>query len=216
MGQRCNGMDLCPSSRATKREVGLDVAGQKPVMPLGICVFASIAIPNGNFVILNLSGCGMDAESLRVMLDAMLRRQTVVSLDVSKQPLRSAGVQALASFLRLDTKLRFLRARSIGIPTTAADSLQEFSTALETNVTLVLLDLCEAQFNRSFVHSLKRTMEERRSVVPFPLDAKVCFLLCNRHMPAHFRLPEVEYGSEVSNLFTVGAHSPLFLIFQYC
>merc|ERR1712183_80084 len=85
---------------------------------------------------------------------------------------------------------------------------------IENNSTLATLDIRENSLNSEIVDSLKRTMEEKRTTVPMPLDSKITFLLCNQSLP--YRLPEVTQVAEASRLYMVGACSPLFLIFQYC
>merc|ERR1712151_846465 len=102
------------------------------------------------------------------------------------------------------------------MPNTSTGAMLDFSKALETNITLVELDLRENCLSNVVIERLTRTMKEKRSVVPYPMDTKICFLLCNRHLPHHLQLPEVNRVAEFSNLFTFGVHSPLFLIFQYC
>jgi len=190
---------------------------QRPVMPHGICVMASTTIPNGNITQLNLSDCGMDGASLGVLLASLLRRQTVLSLDVSNQALGKCGVQELADFLRQDKKLQVLHARRISMPRTNMGEMLEFSRAIDTNITLVELDLRKNSLHDALIKRLVRTMEEKRSVVPFPIESKLCFLQCNRHLPHHLQLPEVTQVADFSNLFfSYGAYSPTFLIFQYC
>ena len=64
------------------------------VMPHGICILAAATIPHASLKTLHLSGCVMDADSLHVLLPALLQRQTLTSLDVSNQRLGAAGVHA--------------------------------------------------------------------------------------------------------------------------
>jgi len=184
-------------------------------MPHGVCVLASITLPDANITELNLSGCNMDASSLGTLLGAMLQKQTVTSLDVSGQPLKAAGMQELTKCLRLNRKLQVLRARNISTPSDSRSEMLEFSKAVDTNMSLSELDLRGNRVHHIIKERLRRTMEEKRSIVPLPLDLKHTFLLCNRRLPHHMQLPEV-MCVEVSSLFSDGAGSPLVLIFQYC
>lgn len=211
--QKYNGFPLRPPR--TLDELSLE---RRPVMSHGICVLAASTIHYGNITNLNLSGCGMDAPSLAILLAGLLRKQTVTSLDVSFQTLQSAGVQELGKFLRLDKKLQVLRARGIGTQRARPNDLMmltEFAKALDTNVTLTTLDLRDNALQESIVERLRRTMEEKRRVVPCPLEVKYCFLLCNSRRPRRVQLPNV-MCNEVSTLFSDGAQSPIALIFQYC
>jgi len=209
--QRCNGIDVRPGTEGVLR-----VSKQRPIMPLGVSVLAATALPHGSLTTLDLDGCGMSSESLEHLLSAMLRRQTVTSLNVSRSELRGPGMQALADFLRVDKRLRTLQAQNIsGLRQASFSETLEFARALETNLTLVNLDLRQNLLHTAIVERLRRTMEERRRVVPFPTDAKICFLLCNQRLPWRLRLPPV-LVSEVSNLVSDGGQSPLVQIFQYC
>lgn len=190
---------------------------EKPVMPHGICVLASVTLANSHITQLDVSHCSMDAGSLGILLASIRERQTVTSLDISYQPLGRLGVQELANHLRVDKKLHELTARNIAMPhSRMGGEMLAFATALESNVTLATLDIRENAVDESIAERLRRTMEEKRKVVPFPIELKYFFLLCNKHLPYHMQLPEVVQVAEVSNLFSDGAHSPLVLIFQYC
>jgi hypothetical protein len=205
--KRYNKVELQPSPEMTI----LCLQGH-PVMPHGISMLASTTIPNGNIVELNLSGCCMDADSLGMLLSAVMKRKMLTSLDVSDQPLGRAGVKELADFLRVDKKLQVLCARRISSPPTGDGEMLEFTRALETNVTLATLDLRGNMLAGNIRERLKRTMEEKRSVVPLPQDLKYTFLLCNRRLPRHQQLPEVS-GAEISALISAG--SALVLIFRF-
>jgi len=208
--QCCNGIDLRQGADGAET---LSVVGQRPIMPLGVSVLAMV-VQHGSLTSLDLSCCFMDATSLADLLSAMVQRQTVTSLDVSRNPLRAKGVQELADFLRSDNKLHTLKACSIQMP--PQGTWQEFAVALETNTTLVYLDLRGNSLHDMIKGRLRRTMEELRSVLPFSLQAKVCFLLCNRRLPRHLRLPELMPVGDKGALFLDGAQSPILLIFQYC
>jgi hypothetical protein len=207
--KKYNSVDLWPSSEMTT----LSLQGH-PVMPHGISVMASFTIPNGGAGLaeLNVSNCCMDAESLGTLLSAILKKRTLTSLDVSDQSLGRAGVKELAVFLRVDKKLQVLRARRINPPSTGDGEMFEFARALETNVTLATLDLRGNILAANIRERLKRTMEEKRSVVPLALDLKYTFLLCNRRLPRHLQLPEVGCA-EISALISAG--SALVVIFQF-
>eukprot|EP00930_Biecheleria_cincta_P071366 TRINITY_DN58876_c0_g1_i1.p1 TRINITY_DN58876_c0_g1~~TRINITY_DN58876_c0_g1_i1.p1 ORF type:complete len:1535 (+),score=293.91 TRINITY_DN58876_c0_g1_i1:252-4607(+) len=183
----------------------------KPVMSHGICVMASTIIPRGNITSLNLGHCGLNSHSLRSLLAAMRSKPTVTSLDISRQYISPEGLQELANFLRVDKKLQVLRARKIGA---RGQELLELSSALEINLSLVTLDLRENPLHELAVKKLKRTMEEKRSIVPMAAELKYMFLLCNQHLPCRMRLPDAQC-TEVSRLFSDGACSPVPLIFQY-
>jgi len=157
----------------------------------------------------------MDPTSLGSILGGLLRKQTVTHLDVSKNPLGKNAIQHLADFLRADKRLQVLTAKDISLPRRGDDELIEFSKALETNITLARLDLRGNGLHSSITERLRRTMEEKRSIVPLPAESKYCFLLCNRHLPFCRQLPEVSC-CEVSALFSDGACSPIVRIFQYC
>jgi len=189
--------------------------GQKPVMPHGISILASVTLASSNITHLDVSNCGMDSSSLGVLLASLQKRQTVTSLDISDQPVTRQGIQELASFLRVDKKLQELHARNIALPRIQGEMLL-FATALESNVTLATLDLRENSIEESVAERLRRTMQEKRKAVPLPTDLKYFFLLCNKHLPHRQRLPEVASVAEASNLLSDGAQSPLVLIFQYC
>ncbi|CAE7413391.1 Rai14 [Symbiodinium sp. CCMP2592] len=152
----------------------------------------------------------------RALLSALLQLKTVTSLDISGQPLRKAGFVELSSFLRADRKLEILRACDVAAPHTACADMVDFTKAMEINSSLVVLDLRSNRLQPGIAGRLRRTMEEKRSTVPLAFDAKICFLLCNRHLPGHLQLPEVAQVFEASRLYTGGAHSPLFMIFQFC
>eukprot|EP00931_Biecheleriopsis_adriatica_P100533 TRINITY_DN75821_c0_g1_i1.p1 TRINITY_DN75821_c0_g1~~TRINITY_DN75821_c0_g1_i1.p1 ORF type:complete len:1571 (+),score=329.99 TRINITY_DN75821_c0_g1_i1:66-4715(+) len=206
----CNGIDLELSRNL--EDVRLE---GMPIMPHGACVLASTVLKAGSIVQLDLSSSGLDATSLGAVLRAMLQRPTTTWLNVSNNRLAGEGVRHLAEFLRLDKKLQTLLARNISTPA-RGDPMLEFSNALEANISLVRLDLCKNLLQSEVVGRLRRTLEERRSVVPMSLDAKICLLLCNRRLPRHLQLPEMIRVADVSRLFASGAYSPLFLIFQFC
>merc|ERR1719329_536988 len=99
-------------------------------MPHGIRILASITYQRGCLSHLDLSQCGMDAGALSTLLTALLQKPSVLSLDVSNQPLSSAGAQELADFLRVDKKLQILRARRISLPSYCQGEMLELSKAL--------------------------------------------------------------------------------------
>jgi len=185
---------------------------QKPVMSHGVWVFAFTALQSAAIKELDLSSCGLDDSGLDVLLGVLLKRQIVVSLNVSDNSLDKVGVQQLASFLRQDKKLQVLQARKIG--RFQLSDMREFSKAIENNSTLATLDIRQNFLHPEIVNSLKRTMEEKRNTVPMPLDAKITFLLCNQSL--RYCLPEVTQMTYASRLYLVHSCSPLFLIFQYC
>lgn len=201
-----NGIQLHPPPEMKT----LDVQDQ-PIMNHGICVMASTSIPRGNITSLNLRKCGLDSYSLRPLLAAMRSKPTVTSLDISSQHISSEGLRELANFLRVDKKLQVLRARDIGA---RGEGMLEISNALEINLSLVTLDLRENQLHELAVKKLKRTMQEKRSIVPMAAELKYVFLLCNERLPRRMRLPDAQC-TEVSRLFSDGACSPAPLIFQY-
>lgn len=189
----------------------------RPVMPHGLCVFASTFLPRQRHLKhLNLQNCGLDARSLGAILLAVLQIQTVMTLDISSQPLKKAGMEHLASFLRSDKKLQMLTAQNISTPSYYTAEMLDFAKAMEVNSTLATLDLRGNALHGGIVGRLRRTMEEKRSVLPLPFDSKICFLMCNRRMPYHLQLPEVAQVCEVSRMFIGGSYSPLFMIFQFC
>ncbi|CAK9071901.1 unnamed protein product [Durusdinium trenchii] len=189
----------------------------RQVMPHGTCVFASSFLPRQTGLRhLDLQRCGLDARALSAVLMTVLQIQSVTFLDISGQPLKKAGMEHLASFLRQDKKLQTLRAQNIQTPSYYTAEMLDFTKAMEVNSTLATLDLRGNSLHSGIVSRLQRTMEEKRSVVPLPFDAKICFLLCNRRLPYHLQLPEVAQVYEVSRLFTGGVYSPLFMIFQFC
>ncbi|CAE7497046.1 unnamed protein product, partial [Symbiodinium microadriaticum] len=192
---------------------------KEPVMPHGICVFASTYLARSfarALRTLDLRCCGLDGRSLGALLSALLHLKTVTSLDISGQPLRKAGFEELGSFLRADRKLEILRACDVAAPQTASADMMDFTKAMEINSSLVVLDLRSNRLHPGIAGRLCRTMEEKRSTVPLAFDVKICFLLCNRHLPGHLQLPEVAQVFEASRMYTGGAHSPLFMIFQFC
>merc|ERR1712176_304351 len=89
--------------------------------------------------------------------------------------------------------------------------------SMETNITLALLDLSENDVHPHIMGLLQRTMEEKRPVVPLPLDSKFCFLLCNRHLPPHLQLPELmqTHVAQLGQLISDDTQTPLFQIFRY-
>lgn len=195
---------------------GFDVQ-LRAVMPHGLCVFASTFLPRQRYLKhLNLQSCGLDARSLGAILLAVLQIQTVITLDISSQPLKKAGMEHLASFLRSDKKLQMLTAQNISTPSYYTAEMLDFAKAMEVNSTLATLDLRGNALHGGIVGRLRRTMEEKRSVLPLPFDSKICFLMCNRRMPYHLQLPEVAQVCEVSRMFIGGSYSPLFMIFQFC
>eukprot|EP00435_Cladocopium_sp_Y103_P002886 s5065_g1.t1 len=147
----------------------------------------------------------------QAILLAVLQIQTVITLDISSQPLKKAGMEHLASFLRSDKKLQTLTAQNISTPSYyTADprrkqwgwqqnglEMLDFAKAMEVNSTLATLDLRGNALHGGIVGRLRRTMEEKRSVLPLPFDSKICFLMCNRRMPYHLQLPEVAQVCEV-------------------
>jgi len=192
------------------------------VMPHGVYIMASTLLLTYNIKSLNLSSCfgpsgpGMNEWSLGALLGSIVERPSVTSLDISHNHFGKMGVQELADFLCADRTLRALYARSIGFPPGLTAEVQSFSKAIETNITLETLDISGNSVHNRIVEQLKRTLEEKRKSVPFQLDSKFCFLLCNRHLPYHLQLPEVTQLAEIGNLYQEGAQNPMFLIFQYC
>jgi hypothetical protein len=65
-----------------------------------------------------------------------------------------------------------------------------FSDAVSSNTSLVTLDLRANSLSAAFVTALSRTMREKRPVVPWGVNQKACFLLCNRRQPVGRQLPE--------------------------
>jgi len=190
---------------------------RQPVMSHGICVFAATFLARvSGLQSLDLQNAGLEARGLSAVFSSLLQLQSVTSLDISDQPLRKAGMQQLCSFLRADKKLQSLRAYHVSMPSHHSAEMVDFAKAMETNSTLVTLDVRGNTLHPEVAERLRRTMEEKRSTVPLDLDAKICFLLCNRRLPGHLQLPEVSQVFEASRLYTGGAQSPLFMIFQFC
>eukprot|EP00427_Karlodinium_veneficum_P005284 CAMPEP_0169160924 /NCGR_PEP_ID=MMETSP1015-20121227/56748_1 /TAXON_ID=342587 /ORGANISM="Karlodinium micrum, Strain CCMP2283" /LENGTH=928 /DNA_ID=CAMNT_0009232701 /DNA_START=263 /DNA_END=3049 /DNA_ORIENTATION=- len=182
-----------------------------PVMPHGISIMASTTILQGSIVKLNVSNCGMDAASLGIMLNYMLQRRTVTSLDVSGQPLRGPGMQELAKFLMVDNRLQTLKACNIFAPSSKTDDMLAFAKAIETNLTLAKLDLRDNKLHEAILDQLTRTMEEKRKMLPFPIESKICFLLCNKKLPFSMRLPMVTQIAAHDE-----HHGPILKIFKFC
>ncbi|CAJ1336866.1 unnamed protein product [Effrenium voratum] len=188
----------------------------QPVMPHGICVLAATCLTRTPLSSLTLQSCGLDARALQAVLSSLLQLQSVVMLDISRQPLKKAGVEQLSHFLRQDKKLKTLRAQEIQMPSSYVAEMLDFAKAMEVNSTLATLDLRGNPLHQAICARLRRTMEEKRHTVPLPLESKLAFLLCNRRLPHHMQLPEVAQVCEVSRLYIGGAYSPLFMIFQFC
>jgi hypothetical protein len=153
----------------------------------------------------------MDAESLATLISAMSQKKTVKMLDVSHNPLKKAGVLELAKFLHVDTKLQVLIAQRIETAAIKSDEMLQFAKAIEINVTLAKLDFRGNQLHGAIATQLKRTMEEKRKMLPLPMDAKVCFLLCNQRLPFGRRLPLVAQTAAHD-----GSAGPILLIFKFC
>lgn len=183
-------------------------------MPHGISVLAGSVLQQvKGLKELDLSKCYMDALALKACLDALLKVQTLVRLDVSGQPLARTGISALGAFLHEDKCLQDLSARNISMPPTSGGEMLEFSVALETNTTLLKLDIRMNRVHPDIADRLRRTMEEKRGVVPLKLDVKLAFLLCNRRLPPSKQLPEAVAVPECSSLFM--NENPICLIFRF-
>merc|ERR1712232_1289070 len=154
---KCNKMDLRPDPNLGE----LDLQGC-PVMPYGICVLASTAMMVASISDLNLSRCGMDAESLATLFGSLSQKKTVKTLDVSHNPLKKAGMLELAKFLHVDTTLQVLVAQGIETVATKCDEMLQFAKAIEINITLAKLDFRRNHLHGAIATQLKRTMEEKR------------------------------------------------------
>jgi Leucine-rich repeat (LRR) protein len=203
--RKYNKVSLTPASDLN----ALSLQGQ-PVMPHGISVIAASALLRASVMELNLSACRMDAESLGRLLTSVLKNGLIRSLDVSDQPLGKDGLINLADFLCVDTKLQVLCARNISIDQVTNINMSKFVKAIETNITLATLDLRQNYVPDLIADQLRRTMEEKRRIIPLPMESKVCFLLCNEHMTPDLQLPKV---------LQVASHDetdgPVFTIFKF-
>merc|ERR1719206_7981 len=116
-----------------------------------------------------------------------------------------------AKFLHVDTTLQVLVAQGIETVATKCDEMLQFAKAIEINITLAKLDFRRNHLHGAIATQLKRTMEEKRKMLPLPMNAKVCFLLCNQRLPFGKRLPLVAQSAAHD-----GSAGPILLIFKFC
>jgi hypothetical protein len=79
------------------------------------------------------------------------------------------------------------------MPSNKGGAMEQLSRALETNVTLVTLDMRKNRLHPEIKMSLKRTMEERRDTTPRSIGAMTTFLLCaSKWEERHKETPDLE------------------------
>lgn len=173
-----------------------------PVMPHGIIVLGETALPsNRNITDLNLASCNMDCSSLRRALESLHKNHVnLTTLNVSDNPLGFKAFDLLAEYLRDARGVRHLVVQRIredmykppdqhniahrrrlyrGNLHRPEDDLERFCRELETNTSLVCLDVRGNMLPSIATDALSRTFN-RRSVVDAPGHFKYLILLTSR------------------------------------
>jgi len=174
----------------------------------------------------------LDEASYEVLGDALRSHEQLTYLDVSRNHFIGPGFPHLAQRIAQMPSLRGLKLGQNDVdfslwlsseylrPTASwiYPELLVLGSAVARNSQLKTLDLSEVCDHLS-VHTVKALVRSldagptvaRRVSVPMALDVKLCFLLCNRHLPYHLQLPEV-----IQVFASDDAQGPLLKIFQYC
>ena len=200
----------------------LDLSGKK-IMQHGVAMLCKRTLTGGVAIVnLDVSYSGLDGSSMATLADGILSTHSVTSLNISGNSLGVQGIAALADdLLAVNPFVRTLEARSIGFETSdpreLPQSIEKLSRAIELNTSLVRFDLRDnAGVDDRSAAALRRTMVEKRPVVPCALNMKRSFLMCNNsNARSHLHLPTPSETDTAAMHSFEGAMLPVPLIFAF-